>query len=304
MKTDLVIIGTGAAGYTASIYASRYKVDHIIVGELPGGVITESHLVENFPTEEGISGMELGMKIQKHAKAIGVKEIITKASKIDKTKDGFRVWLQNGETIDAKAVLLATGTISRKLNIPGEKEFAGKGVAYCATCDGFFYRDKIVAVVGGSDSANTAAVYLSDIAKHVYLIARGKELKGETAWIDQLKETDNVEILLNTNVIEAIGTDKLEKLKLDRKYKDSEYLTVDGLFIEIGADPAIQLAKDLGVELTKNNHIHVKDNQESSIPGFFAAGDLTDKSNHFKQVITACSEGAIAAESIFKYLKK
>lgn len=304
MKTDLAIIGTGAAGYTASIYASRYKIDHVIIGQLPGGVITESHLVENYPTEESISGMELGLKMQKHAKNLGANEIMAKVDTIKKTNDRFEITLNNGELIDAKTILLATGTISRKLGVPGEKRLSGKGVAYCATCDGFFYRDKVAAVIGGSDSATTAGVYLADIAKKVYVIARGPELKGETAWIDQLKETDNVEIILNTNVLEILGDQKVEKIKLDNKHNDSEFLDLDGIFIEIGANPATQLAEELNADLNERKYIKVGPGQESSIPGLFAAGDLTTNSNHFKQVVTACSEGAIAAESIFKYLKK
>lgn len=297
---DLIIIGTGAAGYTASIYASRYKVAHVIIGSLPGGVITESHLVENFPTEEGISGMELGLKIQKHAKNLGVNELFGEVKDITKDNDIFKLKLANGDILTTKTVLLATGTISRRLGLEHETEFVGKGVAYCATCDGFFYRNKTVAVVGGSDSATTASIYLSDLAEKVYLIVRGENLKGETAWIEKVSAKDNVKILYNTNVVELIGENKLEKIKLD----SSEYLDIDGLFIEIGADPATQLAEKLGAELNERKYVKVNADQSTTVKGLFAAGDLTTNSNGFKQVITACGEGAVAASSIFNYLKK
>ncbi len=304
MTVDLAIVGTGSAGYTASVYASRYKINHIIIGELAGGVITESPLVENFPTEESITGMELGLKMQKHVKDLGIKEILSKVNKLSKKDNQFILTLDNGDPITAKAVLLATGTINRKLGVPGEKELSGKGVAYCATCDGFFFKDKVLAIVGGSDSANTSGVYLSNIAKQVYIIARGKELKGEIAWIDQLETASNVEIILNTNVVEILGNDKVERLKLDKEYKGSNFLSVDGIFIEIGATPATNLAKRLGAEVNEKGYLKVKQDQSTTIDGLFAAGDLTTNSNGFKQVVTACAEGAIATEAIFKYLKR
>lgn len=301
---DLVIIGMGPAGYTASIYASRYKIGHLIIGNLPGGLIGQSHKVCNYPTEGDISGLDLVGKMQKKAIDLGGKEVFDQVIKIEKVDDGkFKIVTKSSGEFYSEAVLLATGLKHRHLNIPGEKEFNSRGVAYCATCDGMFFKDKIVAVIGGGDAANSASVYLADIASKVYQILRGDELKGEVAWVDLVKSNPKIELIYNNNVIKLGGKENLEYLILNKEYNGQAKLEIDGLFVEIGSEPDIALLSDLNLKADESGYIAVGMDQSTNIEGLYAAGDVTTASNRFKQVITASSEGAIATESIYKYLK-
>ncbi len=301
---DLAVVGAGVAGYTASIYASRYQINNVVIGELPGGMISEAYRVCNFPTEIDISGAELTQKMQSHAKQLGANEISDLVKSVTKNLDRtFTLELSSQGPIKARVVLLATGTKRRRLGVPGEKEFSGKGVAYCATCDGFFYKGKVVAVIGGSDTANTAALYLATLAEKVYQIYRGPTLRGVPVWVDQIAKNPKIELVLNTNVVAMKGDQKLAQLELDTPYNGSATVSVDGVFIEIGADPDNILAQGLGVELSEYGYIEVKENQSTNIAGIYAAGDNTTASNKFQQVVTACSEGAIAAASIREFLQ-
>ncbi|OQA04392.1 MAG: Thioredoxin reductase [bacterium ADurb.Bin400] len=302
---DIVIVGMGPAGYTASIYASRYKLKNQVIGKLMGGLIGESHKVCNYPTEDEISGLELMMKMQQHAKNLGASELYEGIVDIQRRTDGtFCLTTEQGNKTYGRSVLLATGLKHRTLNVPGEQELRGRGVAYCATCDGFFYRNKTVAVIGGGDSALSAAVYLSEIAKKVYLIYRGEKLRGEPAWIDLLSGSEKVEILCNTNVTAIHGTNRVERIDLDQPYNGASSLNIDGIFIEIGAEPDRTLISSLGLETDSKGYVVVGPDQSTSLDGVYAAGDITTASNYFKQVITASSEGAIAAQSIFSYLSR
>lgn len=300
---DLVIIGAGPAGYTASIYASRYKLNNLIIGEMRGGVITESHKVCNFPTEEEISGLELAVKMQNHAKSLGASEIFGRVTKIEKSDDKFVISTAD-KIVEARTVIFATGLERRRLDAPGEKALIGKGVAYCATCDAMFFRNKVVAVIGGGDAATTAAIYLAEVATKVYQIYRGSELKGETAWIELAERNDKIELILNTNVVEIHGEAKVESITLDQEHHGKKELVVDGVFVEIGSIPKTELSSSLGVESSESGYILVDGAQSTNVPGVYAAGDITTASNGFKQVITACSEGAVAAESIYKFLQQ
>ena len=200
--------------------------------------------------------------------------------------------------------MIATGSKHRKLGIPGEKEFLGRGVSYCATCDGFFYRDKIVGVVGGSDSAVSAAVFLGDIAQKVYLIYRGEKLRAENFWVLAAEKNPKIEIVYNTNIKEIKGDDKISQVLLDNIHKGNDNLSLDGLFVEIGFIPSTELIKDLGVELDEDGYIKIDQSGKTSSAGIWAAGDITTGSNKFKQIITAASEGAIAANDIQAHLRK
>jgi len=190
------------------------------------------------------------------------------------------------------------------LGAVGEKEFLGKGVSYCATCDGFFYRDKTVGIIGGSDSAVSAAVFMADIAKKVYLIYRGEKLKAENFWVVAAEKNKKIEIIYNTNVKEIKGEDKVAAVILDNIYQGSDELKLDGIFVEIGFIPSSEIVKDLGVELDEDGYIKIEKDGKTSANGIWAAGDITTGSNKFKQIITAASEGAIAASSIQEYLRK
>ncbi len=301
---DLAIIGSGPAGYSAGIYAGRYKLNNIIIGKMAGGTMTEAHKISNYPGYSDISGIELSMKFLQQAKDIGSEILNESVIDVVKEDDIFKIKTNSETEIYAQTVLVATGTDRNKLMIPKEDEYLGKGLSYCATCDGMFYKDKVVAVVGGSNAATMAATMLSDIAKQVYIIYRGTELRGEPAWVDQVMQKGNVEILFTTLVTSLEGDGKLEEIKLSKEYKGSEYLNVDGLFVEIGSEPNNLMAQKLNLETDEKRYIKVDQTQKTNIEGVWAAGDCTTNSNYFHQVVCATSEGAIAANSIYTYLKE
>ncbi|HAT73756.1 MAG: Thioredoxin reductase [Candidatus Moranbacteria bacterium GW2011_GWF2_36_839] len=301
---DLIIIGAGPAGLSASIYASRYGVEHKIVGALLGGQISETHKIDNYPGMEDMSGFEFSQKWGNHAKKYGVEILPELVEKINKENNIFSITLANKNILHTKTIILATGTKKRKLNITGEKEFIGKGVSYCATCDGFFYKNKTVGVIGGSDSAATATLYLADLAEKVYLIYRKKELRAEPFWVNLIKNNKKIEVLYETNVVEILGEQKLEKIKLDKAHNNSNELNLDGLFIEAGSDPAVEYFSELEIELDENGYIKIQKTGATNVLGIFAAGDITNGSDKFRQVITAASEGAIAARAVYNFLKK
>lgn len=300
---DLIIVGSGPAGCTAGIYASRSKISNVIVGRMLGGTATEAHKISNYPGFNEISGMELSMKFLEQAKGNGSDVLNESVVDIKKNGDVFDVTTSSGKNVSAKSVIVATGTDRNKLLIPKEDEYLGKGLSYCATCDGMFFRDKVVAVIGGSNAATMAAVMLSDIAKQVYIVYRGTELRGEEAWIDQVKSKDNVEIIYTTLITSLEGESRLERVKLSKPYKDSEYLNVDGVFVEIGSEPNNLMAEKLGLETDEKKYIKVNEEQKTSIDGVWAAGDCTTNSNRFHQIVCATSEGAIATSSVYAYLK-
>lgn len=301
---DIAIVGSGPAGFAASIYASRYKLSNIVFGKLIGGTITEAHKVCNYPGVEDISGLDLGMRFYEQAKELGGEYKAEHIVDVQKKNDLFVATTESNTQYTAKTVILGIGTNRNKLNLKNEDYYLGKGLSYCATCDAMFYKNKTVAVVGGSNAAVMAASMLSDIAKRVYLIYRGTELRGEPLWIDEVNKKDNIEIIFTTIVIGLEGENRLERIKLSRAHNNSEYLDVDGIFVEIGSVPNVDLATKLGVELDEKKYIKVNGDQSTNIEGIWAAGDCTSASNRFRQVITAASEGSIAANAIFSYIKQ
>lgn len=300
---DIAIIGGGPAAFSASIYASRYKLSNIVFGKILGGTISEAHKVCNYPGISDITGLDLGMKFFEQAQELGGEYKTEYIVDIKKEDNVFRLTSNSNMQYLSKTVILAIGTNRNKLNLKNEDKYLGKGLSYCATCDAMFYKDKTVVVVGGGSSAVMSASMLADIAKKVYLIYRGTELRGEPAWIEQIVDRENIEILYTTLVIDLEGDLKLERVKLSREYNGSEYLNTDGIFVEIGSEPNVDLANSLGLELDSTKHIKVNENQSTSLEGVWAAGDCTSNSNRFRQVVTAASEGAIASNSIFTYLK-
>ena len=301
---DVAIVGSGPAGYSASIYLSRYKLSNIIFGKMIGGTISEAHKVCNYPGVCDVSGLELGMKFQKQATDQGAQIAIESVTDIKKENDLFNLFTDKGNNYLAKTVILATGTDRNKLAIPKEDQYVGKGLSYCATCDAMFYKNKKVGVVGGSNAATMAATMLADIASEVYIIYRGTELKGEPAWIEQVLQKENVKTIFQTLVTDLEGEPRLQRVKLSKAYNDSDYLDLDGLFVEIGSEPNITLPLKLSLALDKQNYIEVDQRQATSMYGVWAAGDCTTNSNKFKQVVTAVSEGAVAANSIYCHLKQ
>jgi len=299
-KYSLVIVGAGPAGLTASIYASRYKLNHMVIGETLGGLAFTAHRICNFPTEKEISGADLVAKMRDQVESMGASILIGRIVNISKKEEGFELKSDDGEVFRADTIILANGTEHRKIGLPDEEKYIGKGVSYCATCDAMFFRDKVVAVVGGSDSANTASLYLAELAKKVYQIYRGKELRGETAWVDKVKNNDKIEIIYETEIVGLKGDSKLEAVVLNQNNKE---IKVDGLFIEIGTIPHRDLADRLGLKVNERGYIEVTSDQRTSREGVWAAGDITSGSNNFHQIITACSEGAIAAENVFHFIQ-
>jgi len=303
-KYPLIIVGVGPAGLTASIYASRYRVNHLIIGEALGGLAFEAHKICNFPTEQEISGLKIVEKMQKHVESLGASLMIDNVVSIIKEDKIFKITTQKGNVFLAEALLLATGTEHRRMNLPNESKFIGKGISYCVTCDAMFYRNKTVAVIGGSDSADTDSLYLAEIAKKVYQIYHRDKLRGETTWINQVTNNKKIEVIYNTKVIGLEGREKLEKIILDTPYQGAEKISIDGLFVKIGTVPQKILTKELSLETDEGNYIKVIPGQKTNQAGIWAAGDITTASNNFHQIITACSEGAIAAESIFKFFQE
>jgi thioredoxin reductase (NADPH) len=289
---DLIIIGGGPSGLAASIYASRYKLNHLVIAKEPGGQAIEAHRVENWPGTESIEGLELTQKMRQHAEKLGAKVVMDSVSSVSKNEDTFDVTTHSGQ-YKAKNLILALGMEYRKLSIPGEEEFKGKGVSYCPTCDAAFFQDKIVAVVGGANSAASAAQLLSEYASKVYLIYRGDKLKADPAFLDGFAKSGKVEVIHNTNVKEILGENAVSRIKLDNAYNGSEELEVQGVFVEIGSEPGVELSKQLGLE----------PDQSTNVADVWAAGDATTGSNKMRQILTASAEGAVAAASVYKKMQ-
>ncbi|PIQ75683.1 thioredoxin reductase [Candidatus Peregrinibacteria bacterium CG11_big_fil_rev_8_21_14_0_20_49_14] len=301
---DVAIVGLGCAAYTAAIYTARYKLETLVVGAEEGGMGMTAAEVGNWPGEIEITGPDLMEKFKNHAVSYEqVEHKIARIDTVEKIDGGFRLTYQSGETAEARTVIFATGSNKRHLGIPGEHEFAGKGVTYCATCDAFFYRGKDVAVIGGGDSAVEGAAIAAQVANKVYLVHRRDEFRAEPYWVEKVNEKNNVEFVLSRNVLEVLGDGKVTGLKLDAKYNDSDILKVDGVFIEVGSTPATALPLQLGCEIDDKKHLKVGANMATSVPGVFGAGDLTSGSNHFAQFATAAGEGCVAANSVFNFLQ-
>ncbi len=308
MSYDLIIIGSGPAGLTASIYASRYKLKHLVIGKLLGGTITWAHKVENFPGFKEISGFELSQKMAEQAKSLGAEiwsENVQKILVSSGNPSTFKIVTETNKEIESRAVLVATGTERRKLNIPGEKEFLGKGVSYCTTCDAAFFKDKTVVLVGGSNAACSGASHLAQFARKIYLIYRKDELRAEPVWVDEVKNNPKVVIVYNTNVTEIFGNGtKLTGVRLDKPFERKNELEAEGVFIEIGGLPVGFLLAAFGVEMDENGYVKVNEKMETNIRGLFAAGDLTTHGQVMSQAIVAAADGAIAAGSVYKFLKE
>ncbi len=302
---DVIIVGLGIAGYTSAIYSARYKLKVLLVGAEAGGMGNTAAEVGNWPGEIEIKGPDLMEKFKAHALSFGdlVTFKISYVKGAKKIADGFELELEGNEKVTGKTVIFATGSNKRHLGIAGEKEFSGKGVTYCATCDAFFYRGKTVAVIGGGDSAVEGAAIAAQVAKKVYLIHRKNTFRAEPFWIDKVKEKDNVEFVLDTNVVEVLGDKKVTGVKLDKPHGGSDTIMVDGVFIEVGSTPATQLPVQIGCALDPLGFLKVDEAQRTSVLGIFGAGDLTSASNHFAQFTTAAGEATVAANSVFNYLQ-
>lgn len=300
-KYDLVIVGAGPAGLGASIYSSRYKLNHIVIGEEIGGQVTEAWEIENYAGFEKISGKELMEKFRKQTEDLGARIVPDIVSKVSPKNGSFEIFTKKGDLYETNAIIFALGMKPRKMNVPGEDKFLGKGVSYCSTCDAMFFRRKDVAVVGGGDSAVTAAIHLAEFANHVTLLYKD-ELICEPSWKEEMERNSKIDMICCSEVSEIKGDLKVEKVL----YKDSEgvkELVVEGVFIEVGSVPGVMIAKELGVETDEQGYIKVNQDQSTNVDFVYAAGDVTTGSNKFRQIITAVAEGAVASGSVYKKLK-
>lgn len=295
---DVLIVGSGPAGLSAAVYAKRASLNVLVAEKVYYGTgqIAESNLVDNYLGFAGINGYELGQKFRDHAVKLGVEFKNGEVERFEALDGIWRVRFKGGETLETKTVIYAAGAIHRHLGVPGENEFSGKGVSYCATCDGAFFRDKVTAVIGGGDTALDDAVYLSDSSSKVYLVHRRNEFRGSAKTVEILKQKNNVEFVLEAKPAQIKGTDRVQELQLE----DGRSLVVDGVFIAAGMIPVTDVVKDV-VELDGNGYIVADETGKTSADGFFAAGDVRAKV--LRQVVTAVSDGANAATLAEQYIK-
>lgn len=301
---DTIIIGAGAAGCSAGIYATRYNLKTLLIaGPMPGGLITEALEVENYPGHVSIGGQELGNIFVEQATKLGAEYIIDFVQEIKKSKDNelFEVKTANTTYLGC-TVILAMGTHHRKLGVKGEEEFAGRGVSYCATCDAPFFKDKIVAVTGGGNSAVEGVQDIAVHAQKTYLIYRS-ELKAAPIYIEHMRKNPKIIEVPFTNITEISGDTKVTKVILDKEFEGKNEILVDGVFVQIGYIPNNELPKNMGVKLTRYGYVDVDPGMGTNIKGVFCAGDLSSGSNQLHQQVTSASEGAIAAQSAYRYLQ-
>lgn len=290
---DIIVIGAGPAGLTAALYAARANKSVLVLeAKSYGGQILNASKVENYPGIESISGFEFATNLFNQVTKLGVEVKYETVIRVDEDKKVFT----NDNEYKASSIIIATGAQNRKLNIPNEKEFIGKGISYCATCDGNFFRNKVVAVNGGGNTALEDAIYLSDIASKVYLIHRRSEFRGENKYLEELKNKDNVELVLDSNITSINGNDKLESITIN----DDLVLEVSALFIAIGQEPKNEIFSNV-VDLSEHGYIKSTDGVHTRTEGIYVAGDTRIKT--LRQLTTAVSDGSIAATIAIKEMK-
>lgn len=302
MKKDIVIIGSGPAGITAGIYGIRAGFDTLIIERtgMGGGQVLSTYEVDNYPALPGINGFDLGMKMQEHAEQLGLEMRTCDVLQVENSGDVKKIVTSDGE-IEAKALVIASGATHAKLNVKGEAELAGRGVSYCATCDGAFFKNKTAAVIGGGDAAVEDAVFLSEICEKVYLVHRRDKLRAAKSLQDKLFAKDNVEILWDSVVSRIEGTGKVEALLLQNVGNhETRRIDVSGVFVAIGMKPETERFKEL-VEMDENGYIKADETCETNVPGIVAAGDVRTK--RLRQIVTAVADGANAISSLERYLR-
>lgn len=295
---DIIILGGGPAGMTAALYAGRYNLKVAVIAKSIGGTANLAGEVENWPGFFG-PGMELMKSFREQAEKFGARFLEAEVTDVFRDENGYVLEIGEKE-IHGKALIIALGTKHRTLDIPKEKEFIGKGVSYCTTCDGMFFKNKTVIVVGGSDSAAKAALYMSEIAKKVYISYRGEELRCEPISLKKIKENKNIEIIYNSIPTTILGEKKVTGIELDVKGK-KQTIALDGIFVEIGSLPATEIIQDLKLAIDEKEYIITDKSTKTNQKGCFAAGDSTNGA--LKQMITAAGEGAVAAKSAYDYLR-
>ncbi len=299
---DVIIIGAGSAGLPAGMYASRYKLKNIIIGEMPGGALSTSHCVENYPGTLSAPGAEIMQNFKIQAENAGSEFLQDRVEGVSKIgEDHFQVSTMWGKNLEAKRIILATGNTYKMLGVPGEKEFYGQGVSYCATCDGNFYKNLKVGMVGAGNTAITEALYLAEIAKEVHIFVRWDIIRAENSWVEKAKKHENIIFHMNTQVSEVQGSIMwVTGVKLNT----GEIIALDGVFVAIGSTPITSLVDSLAPEKDTEGYLIVDKRQETTISGLYAAGDVTTNSNKFRQTIMSAAEGCLAANSIHEDIMK
>lgn len=302
---DVIILGSGPAGLTAAIYAKRAMLNAIIIERnyVGGGQILNTYEVDNYPALPGISGFDLGMKMSEHADKFGIEKLSTNINSVNLDGEIKTVDTDDG-VISGRTVVIATGNSPKKLIVPGEEEFTGRGVSYCATCDGAFFKGKITAVVGGGDVAIEDAIFLSRGCEKVYLIHRRNSLRGAKSLQDTLINTPNIELVYNTVVTAINGSDVVNNITIKNvESLEESPLNVNGIFLAVGNDPNKLLETgDAKLCTDERGYIVASEDCKTNIPGVYAAGDIRVK--RLRQVVTAVADGANAIESVQEYLRE
>jgi len=294
---DIVIVGGGPAGLTAAIYSARANKKVLVLEAVAcGGQIINTSTIENYPAAPNMTGLEFGQTLQRQAENLGVEIEFENVEKIIDHGD-HKIVKTEDDQYKAKVVILACGTEPRKLNLENEDRFIGRGISYCATCDGGFYKHRNVAVNGGGNSALHEALYLSNLAKKVYLIHRRDEFRGNKHYVERLRQKDNVEFILNAHIVALNGNGKLQSITIAQGDVTKE-LPIDGLFVSIGRTPKAKGLID-GLELDDQGFIDAGEDCSTNIPGIFVAGDVRKKA--VRQLVTATSDGAIAASEALNF---
>ena len=298
---DMVIVGGGPGGYTAALYAARAGMRVVVLEKLSaGGQMAMSHQIDNYPGfPEGIDGFELGMRMQQQAERFGAETAYVQVMSLDLNAQPKRIETNEGAYY-GKTVVLATGANPRKLGLPKEDELVGRGVAYCAACDGMFYRGKTVAVVGGGNTAAADALLLSRVAKKVYLIHRRDTLRATKIYHEPLKNAENVELRWNSAVVELLSGEKLSGIRVKNLHSgEEEEIELDGLFVSVGRKPATELVAGQ-INLDEGGYILADENTRTNIAGVYAVGDVRQK--QLRQIVTAVADGAVAVHMAEEFL--
>ncbi len=294
---DVIVVGAGPAGLTSALYLRRANKSVLVLeAKSYGGQIINASNIENYPGIESISGFDYATNLYNQVKKLGTE---IKYETVLRVEDDKTV-VTNKDSYQAKAVIIATGSEKRKLNIPKEEEFVGKGISYCATCDGNFYKDKVVAVTGGGNTALEDAIYLSDLASKVYLIHRRDEFRAEHTYVESARNKDNIELILNSNIIEINGNDSISSITVKDNMGNTKVLDLDGLFIAVGQEPKNEIFKNV-VDLDDKGYIITHDDVHTKTPGIYAAGDTRVKD--LRQLTTAVGDGSNAAMAAIKEMK-
>ncbi|TFG08324.1 thioredoxin reductase [Candidatus Thorarchaeota archaeon] len=299
---DVIVIGSGVTGYAAAMYAARLDLSVVVIGDVEGGTITETNEVANYPGFVMLTGTELSQKLKQHALDYPVDLETGNVTDVFRCEQDCFYVVTDKKTFLGKTLIFATGMRERELNVPGHDELRNRGVSYCALCDAPLFKDKTVAVVGGSDAAAKEALLLAKYCPKVYIIYRKKKIRPEPINAERVEKENRIEVINETNVTEILGENRVTGVKLDHPYNGSDTLSLDGVFIAIGGIPRSELAKKLGIETNDKGEILIDRSSRTNVEGVFAAGDVVN--TEFKQAITGVGEGVHAAYQAYRFVNE